>query len=177
MRIETPRLILRDWREDDVEPFVALSSDPLVMRFYQSVAPREKSVEWLRAMSAKLAAGSLGFLAAELKETGRFAGFIGLNYPILVHPIARLPEIGWRIAPDLWGQGLAPEGAKACLEYGFETLKLREIVAYTAKTNVPSQRVMEKIGMKRDPARDYDHPNVPEGNPFKRHLVWAKSSW
>ncbi len=173
VRIETERLILRDWREDDVEPFVALSSDPVVMRFYSAIPPRERIVDWMWAMSAKLAAGSLGFLAAELKENGRFVGFVGLNYPIFDHPIAALPEIGWRIVPDLWGQGLAPEGAKACLNYGFESLKLAEIIAYTAAANLPSQRVMEKIGMMRDPARDYDHPNVPEGNPFKRHLVWT----
>ena len=172
MRIETPRLILRDWREDDVEPFVALSSDPVVMRFYSAISPRQRNVEWIVAMSAKLAAGSLGFLAAELKENGRFVGFIGLNYPIFDHPIARIPEIGWRIVADLWGQGLAPEGAKACLDYGFETLNLPEVVAYTSAANLPSQRVMEKIGMTRDPARDYDHPNVLEG-PFQRHLVWA----
>lgn len=173
VRLETERLILRDWREDDVEPFVALSSDPEVMRYYSAIPTPEKCVEWMWAMSAKLAAGSVGFLAAELKETGRFVGFIGLNYPIFDHPIAALPEIGWRIVPDLWGQGLATEGAKACLKYGFATLNLPEIIAYTATTNLPSQRVMEKIGMTRDPARDYDHPNVPEGNPFKRHLVWA----
>ncbi len=173
MRIKTERLILRDWREEDIEAFVAISSDPVVMRFYSAIPSREKTVKWVQAMSAKLAAGSLGFLAAELKDNGRFVGFIGLNYPIFDLPIARIPEIGWRIARDLWGQGLAPEGAKACIEYGFETLKLPEIVAYTAGANLPSQRVMEKIGMKRDPTRDYDHPNIAEGHPFRRHLVWA----
>ena len=100
MRIETPRLILRDWREDDVEPFVALSSDPVVMRYYSAILSRERNVEWIRAISAKLAAGSHGLLAAELKENGRFVGFIGLNYPIFDHPIARIPEIGWRIVAD-----------------------------------------------------------------------------
>jgi RimJ/RimL family protein N-acetyltransferase len=172
VRIETPRLILREWQESDLDPLAALCSDPVVMRFFPVTYGHEKSDALAWAMNDKNAGGGLGVLAAELRETGRFVGFIGLNYPIFEHPVARLPEIGWRLTPDTWGQGLAPEGARACLDYGFGVRNLPEIVAYTVAQNLPSQRVMEKIGMTREPALDFDHPDIPEHHRFRPHLVW-----
>ena len=81
-------------------------------------------------------------------------------------------EIGWQLDKAVWGQGLAPEGARAWLAYGWGTLGLTEIVAFTAAINRPSRRVMEKIGMARDPAEDFDHPRLPDGHPLRRHVLY-----
>ena len=85
-------------------------------------------------------------------------------------------EIGWRLARKYWGKGLATEGAQAAMRYGFETLRLREIVAITAPNNVRSRRVMDKIGLKHHPEFDFDHPRIAEGHPLRRHVLYARKN-
>jgi RimJ/RimL family protein N-acetyltransferase len=87
-------------------------------------------------------------------------------------PVGPCVEIGWRLHPDVWGQGLASEGARAALDWGFGPGALKEILAFTAETNLASQAVMRRIGMAPDPARDFDHPRLAPGHPLRRHVVW-----
>lgn len=167
----TPRLLLRQWREDDLEPFAAMNADPRVMEFFPGPMTREQSDAFARRHAGELAAGRPGVHAAELRESGEFIGFIGLAVPRFEAHFTPCVEVGWRLVTSAWGQGLATEGARAVLEHGFGVLDLPEIVSMTAATNVRSRAVMERLGMTRDPADDFEHPSVPEG-PLKEHVLY-----
>lgn len=120
-----------------------------------------------------------GWWAAELKETHAFIGFIGLSHiPFEAH-FTPAVEVGWRLASAYWGQGYATEGARASLEAAFTELGLSEIVSITAPANLRSRRVMERIGMSRDPAEDFDHPRLSEGDPLRRHVLYriGRAQW
>jgi RimJ/RimL family protein N-acetyltransferase len=174
--IETERLILRQWRGADREPFARITADPRVMEFFPAVLTREQSDALVGRCEAHYREHGFTFFAAELIETGEFVGFIGLaRTPFEAH-FTPCVEIGWRLAFERWNRGLATEGARAALRYGFEQLNLAEIVALTAPANVRSRRVMEKLCMKRDPADDFDHPRVPEGHPLRRHVLYRIAS-
>jgi len=176
VRLETERLILRPWEERDRAPLAAVLGDPEVRRFYPSALTPEQAGAQLDFAMQKTAEVGFHFGAAELKATGQFVGLIGLGYipdetraAIRGNPVV---EIGWQFDKAFWGQGLAPEGALAWLDHGFGTLGLDEIVAFTFRGNVPSQRVMEKIGMVRDPDADFEHPRLAQGHPLRSHVVY-----
>ena len=172
MRLETERLILREWTDADRDAFAAIVGDPHVMRYYPSTRSRAEADAWMDKMIAGLAEGTSHFLAVERKEDSALLGLTGtadINFAIPTNPKV---EIGWVLGQPYWGQGYAPEAAKASLQHGFEVLKLPEIVAFTAAINQPSQRVMTKIGMVRDPAADFEHPRVAEGHPLRSHVLY-----
>jgi RimJ/RimL family protein N-acetyltransferase len=170
--LETDRLILRSWQPKDFEPFAKLTSDPRVMEFFPSLLTQEESAENIKLMTERIETNGFCFWAAETRATQEFIGFIGLNVPGIQAPFTPCVEIGWRLAYEYWGQGFAPEGAIGCLKYGFEKLKLKEIVAFTPKDNLRSRRVMEKIGMTYDLKGDFDHPKITEGHPLRRHVLY-----
>ena len=176
MRIETERLILRSWESGDHAPLAAVLGDPEVRRFYPSTATPEQTKAQLDFSMEKQASVGFHFGAAELKSTGQFVGLIGLGYiPDETRAVIRgqpAVEIGWQFDKAFWGQGLAPEGARAWLDYGFEALGLPEIVAFTYEDNLPSQRVMTKIGMTRDLDSDFQHPKLAPGHPLRPHVVY-----
>lgn len=172
MRLITDRLILRSWRDSDREPSAAINGDPEVMRYFpslQDTAVTNASVDKRMAHDEK---HGFCFWAAELRENNKFIGFIGMEHVHEDIPYAGSVEIGWRLAKDYWGQGLAPEGAKACLAYAFSTLDLSHVVSFTSENNQPSRRVMEKIGMVHEPKNDFDHPGVPDDSPVKPHVLY-----
>jgi RimJ/RimL family protein N-acetyltransferase len=170
---ETERLILRGWRESDREPFAAMNADPLVMRHFPSGRlSRHESDRLADRIVAELERLHFRLYAAELRETEEFVGFIGLSVPTFQAHFMPAVEIGWRLAAPFWNRGLATEGARAVLAHAFGPLGLRELVSITVPGNLPSRRVMEKLGMTRNPADDFDHPNIPEGHPMKRHVLY-----
>jgi len=170
--VETERLLLREWREDDFEPFARMCADPRVMEFFPATLTPEETVAGIERGRAHFARHGFGWWAAELKETGAFIGFIGLAVPYFEAHFTPCVEVGWRLAAEYWRRGLATEGARASLRYGFEVLGLAEIVSFTTVANVRSRRVMEKIGMTHDPADDFDHPRIAEGHPLRRHVLY-----
>jgi RimJ/RimL family protein N-acetyltransferase len=174
--LETARLVLRPWEDRDRAPLAAILGDAHVRRFYPAPATREEVDAQIDNAIARTAENGFHFQAAELRETGQLIGLIGIGVipditreAINGHPRV---EIGWQLDKAVWGRGLAPEGARAWLDHGFRTLGLSEIVAFTAEVNRPSRRVMEKLGMTRDPADDFDHPRVVEGHPLRRHVLY-----
>jgi 3-dehydroquinate dehydratase/shikimate dehydrogenase len=175
MIIKSERLILRPWRKEDLEPFTQLNADPRVMQYFPSTLNPEESHQLFKRINAKIDERGWGFWAVSLKENDTFIGMIGLNdldksnFPVHFTPAV---EVGWRLAYDYWNKGYATEGATACLKYGFETLKLDEIVAFTAVKNLRSRAVMEKIGMHHDPKDDFEHPKIPEGHSLRRHVLY-----
>jgi RimJ/RimL family protein N-acetyltransferase len=148
-----------------------MNADPEVMRHFVSVLSREESDASIDRWQAKLDAQGWGPWAAELAETGELIGFVGLSQPRRVLPCSPCVEIGWRLTRRFWGRGLATEGAREALRFGFEEAGLREIVSFAALDNLRSRAVMERIGM-TNANEDFDHPSVPEGHPTRRHCLY-----
>jgi ribosomal-protein-alanine N-acetyltransferase len=169
--LETERLLLRRWRQSDRGPFAALNADPEVMAHFPKPLTRIESDAVIARLEDRWAADGIAFVAAERKADGAFVGMVGLarTRP----PLLGAVEVGWRLAREHWGQGYATEAARAWLAYGFGRMQLDEIVAYTVPANLRSQAVMRRLGMTPDPARDFDHPLLPEGHPLRAHVVFA----
>ncbi|KAA6461311.1 GNAT family N-acetyltransferase [Acidobacteria bacterium AB60] len=174
--LATERLDLRRWRPSDREPFLRLNADPRVMEFFPAPLTPAQTSEMIALIDAHFDRHGLGMWAAELRATGEFLGFIGLNIPTFSAHFTPCVEIGWRLAAEHWGKGLATEGARAALHYGLATLALPEIVAFTVPANRRSRRVMEKLAMTYNPADDFDHPRLPEGHPLRRHVLYRKAA-
>lgn len=177
--IKTPRLILRPWQEEDLEPFAALNRDLQVMEYFPSTKTFEESVNEYKRILQHFAQHGWGFFAVSLIGSSAFIGFIGLRYDDFPAHFTPAVEVGWRLKVEHWGHGYATEGAKACLKYGFEKLNLNEIISFTTVQNSRSRRVMEKIGMHPDPKDDFDHPKLLENHPLRRHVLYRlkKSEW
>jgi RimJ/RimL family protein N-acetyltransferase len=174
--IRTTRLVLREWRDADLEPFAALNADPRVREYFPSVLDRAESDASVARIRAHFAEHGFGFWAIEVPGVADFVGMCGLAHAHFDAPFTPCVEIGWRVAHEHWGQGYATEAARGALDYGFRTLQLPEIVAFAVVTNTKSRRVMEKIGMTYDPADDFDHPALPAGHPLRRHVLYRKRS-
>jgi RimJ/RimL family protein N-acetyltransferase len=170
--LETPRLLLRRWRDADREPFARLNSDPRVMEFMPGCLSREESDRLVDRIEAHFDARGFGLFAAELRRERSFVGFVGLSVPDFEAYFTPCVEIGWRLAAEHWNQGLATEGARAVLANGFDVLALEEVVSFTVPANVASRRVMEKIGMSHSSEDDFDHPRLPEGHGLRRHVLY-----
>jgi len=169
----TPRLLLREWRDDDAEPFAAMSADPAVMQFLLPFRDRATSDAWIARMQAHNDEHGFAYWAVELAEASGFIGTIGLSRVRSTgFPFAPAVEIGWRLATPYWAQGYAAEAARTVLDDGFGRLGLAEIVAFTVPANRRSWRVMERLGMHRDPADDFDFPGIAEGHPLRRHVLY-----
>lgn len=169
--LQTQRLILREWRESDREILYQMNSDPVVMRYFEKTMTREESDAMYARLQKLTGDHGFTFYAAELRTTGDLIGMIGLGVPRFEAYFTPCVEVGWRLRPEYWGHGYATEGARASLELGFSK-GLKEIVAQTAIQNLPSRRVMERLGMKYCEGGDYDHPLVPEGHPVRRHVLY-----
>ncbi len=174
LQLETARLTLRPWQERDRAPFAAMNADPHVMAFFPSLMTREQSDEAIDRYLSALDRDGFSFFAAEHRETGAFAGLIGLQTMRDVVPNLPQPaiEIGWRLTPQFQRQGLATEGATAIVDFAFQQLDLPEVVAITALANTASRNVMEKLGMTHKPELAFDHPRVPAGHPHQRHALY-----
>jgi RimJ/RimL family protein N-acetyltransferase len=173
--IETPRLILRGWRDEDYEPFAALNADPEVMRHFPATHTRSESDALANMNRMHIDDHGWGLWAVERKLDQAFLGFVGLANPRLPNPMHGQTEIGWRLAQHAWGRGYASEAARASLDFGFNELGLAEIISFTATENLRSQAVMQRIGMTHRPDRDFDHPSLPKGHRLERHVLYAIS--
>lgn len=177
--IKTERLILRFWSDEDLKPFAKLNADPRVMQYFSSVRNYEETTEEFQSIRAEFDSIGWGFWAASLIENNQFIGFIGLSNVGFQAHFTPAVEIGWRLAYEYWGNGYATEGAIASLRYGFETLKLDEIVSCTAMQNKRSANVMKKIGMIHNSEDDFDHPRIPEGHWLRRYVLYRikRNDW
>jgi len=180
-QIETERLLLRSWKDEDLDPFAEMCADRDVMRYFPDVWPRERAALLISKSEAQLKTEGFFLSAVDVKATGEFIGFVGLNRPSYAKPLPFDPcvEIGWRLKRSVWGKGYASEAAVEWLRFGFETVGLEEIVSFTIPANVPSQRVMEKIGMVRDREGDFLHPTLPADHPVAPHVLYRlkRADW
>jgi len=170
--IRTPRLVLRGWRDADVEPFAAMNADPRVMEHFPARLSSGETAAMVARIRVHFEEHGFGLWAVEVPGVAPFIGFTGLSRPRFLAPFTPCVEIGWRLAFDHWGRGYATEAARASLAFGFERLGLGEIVSFTVPANRRSIHVMEKLGMTRHPADDFDHPNVAEGHLLRRHVLY-----
>lgn len=175
LALRTHRLILRPWREQDGDAFAAMFADPLVMEFLPAAPSRAGIEAIVGRIQGHFAEHGFGWWAAELKSTGTFIGFIGLSRVTFEAHFTPAIEVGWRLASAYWDQGYATEGARAALDFGFTRLGLSEIVSFTVPANRRSLRVMQRIGMTHDPADDFDHPRLAEGDKLRRHVLHRMS--
>jgi ribosomal-protein-alanine N-acetyltransferase len=168
----TERLLLRRWRDEDRQPFAALNADPRVMTHFPTLLTREESDALVTRIEAHFAQHGFAQWAVEIPGVTSFAGFIGLSVPRFEEKFTPCVEVGWRLAAEYWEQGFATEGARAALDFGFQTLRLNEILSFTVPANIRSRRVMEKLGMTHDAADDFDHPLLPPGHRLRRHVLY-----
>ncbi|MGI5839375.1 MAG: GNAT family N-acetyltransferase [bacterium] len=168
--IETPHLRLRDWEASDLAPFRQLNADAQVMRYFPKTLTHEETDSFAAAIRQEFAAYGSGLYAVETKADREFIGFIGFHRATFAADFTPCVEIGWRLKRATWGQGYATEGAKACLDYGFNNLGISEVYSFTAKINKPSERVMQKIGLTF--VQEFDHPRVDPGSPLCRHVLY-----
>lgn len=170
--IETDRLLLRQWQESDREPFAVMNADARVMEFFPGTLSRQDSDALMDRINANFRQLGFGLFAAELRRDRCFIGYVGLSVPAFSAHFTPCVEIGWRISADYWGQGLATEGAREVVRYAFDAVGLEELVSFTVPANIRSRRVMEKLNMTRMPTDDFDHPNLPEHHPLRRHVLY-----
>jgi len=166
--LTTQRLLLRRWQESDIAPFAALNADPEVMRYFPSPVDEQQTLRMVDRFEHSFETYGHGPWAVEF--AGACIGFIGLLVVDYEVPFSPCVEIGWRLAKHAWGQGLAPEGARAVLQDGFQRLHMPEVVSFTSKRNTPSSRVMEKIGMHYASGEGFLHPKVSQGHVVQAHI-------
>lgn len=170
-RLVTDRLVLRGWTASDRDAFAAMNADPEVMHYFPAVQSRAESHAMVDRIEESFASDGFGLWALERRDDGRFVGFTGLSRVAAGVPVAGEVEVGWRLERSAWGQGLASEAAESALAYGFEAVGLDAVMSMTARINVPSWRLMERLGMPRDRDADFDHPRLQAGSPLRRHVV------
>ncbi|HEY6633953.1 MAG TPA: GNAT family N-acetyltransferase [Rhizobiaceae bacterium] len=177
--IRTLRLVLRNWEERDRDLFHRINSDDRVMEFFPYRQSRMEADAMMDEWRGWIEEDGYGFAAVEIAASGECAGFVGL---FDTEDLPGLPEgtieIGWRLAPEHWGHGYATEAARAWLAFGFEALARNEMVSFAASSNVRSTAVMERLGMRRDPSADFDHPLVSDPR-LKRHVLYrlTREDW
>jgi RimJ/RimL family protein N-acetyltransferase len=175
VRLETERLIIREWEPRDRDAYAAMVMDPHARRFYFDVPTRDEVDAMIDRFIEFYGRDGFGFLPVERKSDGALIGDVGIipvGMPIRGNPPV---EIGWFLDKRYWGQGYAPEAAQAWLDYAFDTLELPEVVAWTTATNLPSQRVMQKLGMRTSPEDNFIHPKSPPGHPLGPHVLYRIS--
>jgi ribosomal-protein-alanine N-acetyltransferase len=174
-QIETSRLLLRSWRDADLEAFARLNADPQVAEFLPDTLSRAESDAFAERIRAHFDAHGYGLFAVEVKGGAQLVGFVGLSVVPFDAHFTPAVEIGWRLAREHWGAGLATEAAEEVLRFAFGALALNEVVSFTVVDNARSRRVMERIGLMHDPADDFDHPRLPPGHPLERHVLYRKA--
>ena len=174
IEVSAPRLLLRQWRDDDRAPFAALNADPLVMEHFPAMLTSDQSDAMVARCVEQIERHGYGLWAVQVRTTGEFIGFVGLAVPTWEAAFTPCTEIGWRLARSAWGHGYATEAATAALTTAFDSVGLEEIVSFTTSGNMRSQQVMQRIGMTSDPSEDFDHPRVA-GGPSRRHVLYRIS--
>lgn len=170
--IVTERLVLRRWQPADQVPFAAMNADPQVMEFFPALMTPEESAVMITRIEAHFDQRGFGLWAVEVPGVAAFIGCVGLLMPRFEAHFMPCVEIGWRIAAEHWNRGYATEAARAVLRYGFEVVRLHEIVSFTTRTNTRSRHIMEKLGMQTTADDDFEHPNLPEGHPLRPHVLY-----
>ena len=171
IELETKRLKLRQWKDQDYLPFAKLNADPNVMEFFPSVLTNIESDALANEMKTLIAEKGWGFWAVEEKSTGLFVGTLGLHEPTHLLPFTPCVEIGWRFLHEYWGKGYATEAGEEVLKFAFDVLELAEVVSFTTVKNKRSYVLMERLGMKNS-NENFEHEALPKGHKLREHLLY-----
>ncbi|MDE6561312.1 MAG: GNAT family N-acetyltransferase [Muribaculaceae bacterium] len=166
---ETDRLILRSWKPEDLPLFAEMNKDARVMRYFPATLTYEQTESFYNRIQSEFKRNGWGLYAVELKSAGTFIGYVGLHEIGFDADFTPGIEIGWRLAADYHNQGLATEAAKEVLKLAKQKGLLR-LYSFTAKQNIPSERVMQKIGMTK--VGEFEHPNLPTESPLIMHILY-----
>ena len=172
MQLITQRLILRSWKESDRQPFAEMSADPNVMEYLRPLSNRDACDAWIDFQMNHQSSHGFCMWALESRASGAFMGAVGLLHITFAARFTPAVEVGWRLARPFWAQGFALEASRAALQFGFEEMQLKEIVAHASLGNSRSRRVMAKLGMSYDSSEDFEHPRIPEGDPLRRQVLY-----
>ena len=164
------RLGFRKWKDEDFDPFCRMSRDPQVMKYFLKTLDPKETEALIGRIKKQFDKRHYGLYAVDHLESKSFIGFIGFLYCDFEAAFTPCVEIGWRLDRRFWNQGLATEGAKACLSYGQKVLKFAEVYSFTALENRPSERVMQKIGLTK--IGEFNHPKVPQGHALEKHHLY-----
>jgi len=170
--LTTARLRLRPWRPEDLPHFAAMNADPRVMEHFPKLLTPEESDRQAAAISDHMQKHGFGLWVVEAAGVADFVGFVGLSIPGFQAHFTPCVEVGWRLAFEHWGHGYATEAARAAVDCGFQRFGLEEIVSFTVPGNWRSRGVMERLGMTRSAADDFDHPRLPPGHPLRPHVLY-----
>ena len=170
--LNTPRLLLRQWKKSDYSAFAEMNSNSKVMEYFPNKLTETESNEFAAKISNLISERGWGLWAVEKKDTHEFIGFTGLHETYSELSFSPAIEIGWRLSDKFWGNGYATEAAKKVLAFAFEHLQLAEIVSFTSLTNIKSQEVMKRINMINS-NRNFLHPKFPEDHPLKEHVLYT----
>jgi RimJ/RimL family protein N-acetyltransferase len=170
--IETERLVLRTWQNEDADEYYQINQDPKVIEFLKGPLSMKEVNDFISFMNKQFKEIGYTVWAAEEKASGKLIGYIGLDPVKWEAPFGKAVEVEWRLGTEYWNKGYATEGAKACLDYGFNKCGLKEIVSFTVPANIRSIRVMEKIGMMRDLNADFAHPELPRESRLSKHVLY-----
>lgn len=173
LAIETERLVLRGWRDEDVEPLLTICQDPAVMRYLGPPQTRDEIEQAIAHQEAQRAHLGHCYWAVWHKDAQELIGFCGLSAGPPGTPIEGLIDIGWRLRADRWGHGFAQEAAQASLKWGFKNLDINSIWSITVSANSRSWKLMERLGMRRHPELDFDHPALPQDSPLIAHITYS----
>ena len=167
---QSERLGFRQWLPSDLVSFASMMADERVMEYYPAKKTSEETAAYIDKQATYLEQHGFGLYAVDLLDQQQFIGYIGLKRFEFAVPFAPGIEIGWRLSPEVWGLGLATEGALACLNHGWTALGFEKIYSFTALPNKRSERVMQKIGMLK--TGEFDHPMLEKGHWLNRHVLY-----
>lgn len=178
VELKTKRLILRQWKDEDLTDFFRLNSDPEVMEYLPKILNNEESDNLAKKIIDLITANGWGFWAVETLSDNSFIGFVGLHEPQYDLPVKPCTEIGWRMARKYWGNGYATEAGNASLEFAFNNLQLNEVYSFTSVANMKSQAVMERLQLVNTHS-NFDHPSIPDDSQYREHVLYKidKKSW
>ncbi len=177
--LQTERLILRNWCPEDLDHLASMNVDDEVMRYFPDRPDRAASAQMLARIMATMERQGFGFWVLERREDSDFIGFAGLLRPAFHAHFTPCVEVGWRLKRPFWGQGYATEAGQASLDFAFDHFDLDEVVSMAVTDNLPSRRVMERLGMIRRPEDDFAHPKLPFDHPLRPHVLYrlSRKAW
>ncbi|MCY7040274.1 GNAT family N-acetyltransferase [Streptococcus sanguinis] len=173
--LETDRLILRDLQESDLPALIAMNQDPEVMQYFPKPYSQAESLRLYQGIQDEVKAYGYSLWAVEEKTSQEFIGLVGLHHSDLrIFAGKEAVEIGWRLRKEFWNRGYATEAAQACLDFAFQQAGLLEVYSFTSLLNLPSQKVMQKLGMEF--VKEFDNEKVPADGPLYRHVLYRIKS-
>ncbi len=166
------RLGIRNWDFNDTQSLFEINNDDDVMEFFPFKPSKQDTQDFIFRMQEMQKEKGFCYFAVDILETNEFIGFIGLCEQTYLEELGSFVDIGWRLKKSSWNQGYATEGAKACLDYGFNTIGLEKIYSVAPEINKKSELIMKKIGMQR--IKTFDHPKLTDYKELVSCVLYKK---